>query len=117
MGTNDQEEIRTEDVAADDQGRTMCGGFDQVKAVVADTIHNVAEALRAKAAEQDPQSGVAHYRTQASEWLDQSAEYVRSFDYEQADTRVRESIKQNPERSLLIAGAVGLIVGVVWRRR
>ena len=30
---------------------------------------------------------------------------------------VREYVKQSPERSLLIAGVVGLIIGAVWRRR
>lgn len=117
MGTNDWDGDKTEQSASDPQGRRKSGGFDEVKSVVADRIHKIAEALREKAAEQDAQSGVAQYRNQASELLDQSADYVRQFDYKQADTRVREHIKQSPERSLLIAGAVGLIIGAVWRRR
>lgn len=117
MGINDWEEDKTEASASDGQERRKCCGFDEVKSVVADRLHKVAEALREKAAEQDAQSGAAHYRNQASELLDESAEYVRQFDYKQADTRVREYIKESPERSLLIAGVVGLIIGAVWRRR
>jgi ElaB/YqjD/DUF883 family membrane-anchored ribosome-binding protein len=117
MGINDWEEDKTEESSQDCQGRRKSGGFDNVKSIVADRIHKVAEALREKAAEKDARSGAAHYRNQASELLDQSAEYVRQFDYKQADTRVREYVKQSPERSLLIAGVVGLIIGAVWRRR
>ncbi|MGK2906320.1 MAG: hypothetical protein ACSLFH_08260 [Desulfuromonadales bacterium] len=117
MGINDWEEVKTEESSPDCQGRRMSDGFDKVKSVVADRIHKVAEGLREKAAEQDARSGAAHYRNQASELLEQSAEYVRQFDYKQADTKVREYVRQSPERSLLIAGAVGLIIGAIWRRR
>jgi ElaB/YqjD/DUF883 family membrane-anchored ribosome-binding protein len=117
MGINDWEGDKTEAFAPDCQGRGESGGFDEVKSIVADRIHQVAEALGEKAAEQEARSGAAQYGKQASEWLDQSAEYVRQFDYRQADARVREYIKQSPERSLLIAGAVGLIIGTLWRRR
>jgi ElaB/YqjD/DUF883 family membrane-anchored ribosome-binding protein len=60
---------------------------------------------------------MAQYGKQASEWLDQSADYVRQFDYVQADTRVREYVGKRPGLSLLIAGGVGLIIGAILRRR
>lgn len=117
MGINDWEGDKTEESAPDGQGRGKSSGFDEVKSIMADRIHKVAEALGEKAAERDARSGVAQYGKEASEWLDQSAEYVRQFDYKQADARVREYVSQSPERSLLIAGAVGLIIGALWRRR
>jgi ElaB/YqjD/DUF883 family membrane-anchored ribosome-binding protein len=117
MGMNDWEGDRTEASAPAGQDRGKSCGFDEVKSMVADRIHQVAEALGEKAAEQDARSGAAHYGKEAAEWLDQSAEYVRQFDYRQADARVREYVRQSPERSLLIAGSVGLIIGVLWRRR
>ena len=70
-----------------------------------------------KAAAQGAPSSIAQYGKQASEWLDQSAEYVRQFDYAREDAKVREYVKQSPGRSLLIAGAVGLVIGAIWRRR
>ena len=92
-------------------------GFENVKNIIADQLESVAEALGENATGQDAQSGIAHYGKQASEWLDQSAGYVRQFDYEQAEARARECIKQHPGRSLLVAGAVGLIIGAALRRR
>lgn len=103
--------------AAETQRSDKSTGLDKVKSVIADKVHSVAEALGEKAAHQDVQSDIAQYGKQASEWLEQSAEYVRHFDYEQADAKAREFVRQSPGRSLLIAGAVGLIIGAALRRR
>jgi hypothetical protein len=87
MGINNWVVDRTGENAAELQGTGKSTGFENVKNIIADKVHNVAETLGEKAAEQDPQSGIAQYGKQASEWLDQSAEYVRQFDYGQADAR------------------------------
>ena len=117
MGINNLEADKTEETTAEFQGSGKSTGFENVKNIIADKLHSVAEGLGEKAADQDAQSGMAQYGKQASEWLDQSAEYVRQFDYKQTDAKVREYIRQSPGRSLLIAGAVGLIIGSIWRRR
>ena len=109
---------KTGETAAELQGSGESSiGFENVKNIIADKIHYVAGVLSEKAADQGAQSGIAQCGKQASGWLDQSAEYVRQFDYEQADARVREYVRQSPGRSLLIAGAVGLIIGAMLRRR
>jgi ElaB/YqjD/DUF883 family membrane-anchored ribosome-binding protein len=54
---------------------------------------------------------------QAAEWLDQSADYVRHFEYERVDADFRDSVKKSPGRSLLIAGGIGLIIGAILQRR
>ena len=117
MGINNLAVDKTGENAAEFQGSGKSTGFENVKNIIAGKLHNVAEALGEKAADQHAQSGIAQYGKQASEWLDQSADYVRQFDYEQADASVREYVKQSPGRSLLIAGAVGLIIGAILRRR
>jgi ElaB/YqjD/DUF883 family membrane-anchored ribosome-binding protein len=117
MGINNLAVDKTGENAAEFKVSGNSTGLENVKNIIADKLHNVAEALGEKAAGQDAQSGIAQYGKQASEWLDQSAEYVRQFDYEQADARVRECVRQSPGRSLLIAGAVGLIIGAILRRR
>jgi len=117
MGIDNWIVDQTGETAAEFQGSGKTTGFQNVKNIFADKLHNVAEALGEKAADQDAQSGIAHYGKQASEWLDQSAEYVRQFDYEQVDAGVREYVRQSPGRSLLIAGVVGLMIGAIWRRR
>ena len=117
MGINSRVIDNTGETAADFQGAGKSTGFENVKNIIADKVHNVAEALGEKAADPDAQSGIAQYEKQASEWLDKSAECVRQFDYGQADARVREYVRQSPGRSLLIAGAVGLVIGAFLRRR
>jgi ElaB/YqjD/DUF883 family membrane-anchored ribosome-binding protein len=117
MGINDSEVDKSGDTAAEFQGTCKSIGFENAKNYVADKLHDVAEALGEKAAHQDAQSGMAQYGKPASEWLDQSAAYVRQFNYEQTETRIREYVTQSPGRSLLIAGAIGLIIGAILRRR
>ena len=117
MGINNREVDKTGKTAAESQGSDKSTGFENVKNTIADKLHNVAEALNEKAADPDAQCGLAQYGKQASGWLNQSAEYVRQFDHEQADTSVREYVRHSPGRSLVIAGAVGLIIGAILRRR
>jgi hypothetical protein len=117
MKKNNSAVDKTEETWTDNQSSSKPTGFENVKNIIADKLHNIAEAFYEKEADQDAQSDGTRYGKQASEWLDHSAEYVRQFDYEQANARVRDCIGQNPGRSLLIAGGVGLIIGAVLRRR
>jgi ElaB/YqjD/DUF883 family membrane-anchored ribosome-binding protein len=117
MGIDNWAVDKTGDTAAEVQGSGKSPGFKSAKKIVADTLHHVAGVVAGKTANQDASSGIARYGKQASEWMDQSSEYVRKFDYKQEDARVREYVRQSPGRSLLIAGAVGLIIGAIWRRR
>lgn len=117
MGINNRAVDKPEEAAKAFQPSEGSTGFENVKNTIADKLRKVAEALDEKAAEQDEQSGMARYATQASEWLEQSVEYVRQFDYAKESDRVRKHIGRNPGRSLLIAGAFGLIIGAFLRRR
>jgi ElaB/YqjD/DUF883 family membrane-anchored ribosome-binding protein len=117
MGINNLEVDKTEETAAEFQGSGKPTGFESVKNIIADKLHSVAEGLGENGADLDGEPGMAKYRKQASEWLDHSAEYVRKFDYKQADAGIREYVKQSPGRSLFIAGTVGLIIGAILRRR
>ena len=117
MGINNSTVEKTGETAAGFQGSGKPTGFENVKNIIADKLHNAAEALGEKAADHEAQCGIAHYGKHASEWLDHSAEYVRQFDHEQTDAKIREYVRQSPGRSLLIAGAVGLIIGAILRRR
>lgn len=108
---------RTGETASEGQGSGKSTGFENLKNFIADKLHYGAEVLGEKTLSQNPQSGIAQHGKQASDWLDKSAEYVRQFDCEQADARVRECVGRSPGRSLLIAGGVGLIIGAILRRR
>ena len=117
MGINNWKADKAEEISAESQNSKKSTGFENVKTIIADKLHNVAETLGEKATNPDAHYGMTQYGKQASELLDQSADYVRQFDYVQADTRVREYVGKRPGRSLLIAGGVGLILGAVLRRR
>jgi ElaB/YqjD/DUF883 family membrane-anchored ribosome-binding protein len=98
-------------------GRVKAPEFEDVKRAVADKLHEAAGAVRNLTRSSGPQSSIGCYGRQASEILDRSADYVRRFDYERTDTRIKDYVRQHPGRSLLIAGAAGLIIGVLVRRR
>jgi ElaB/YqjD/DUF883 family membrane-anchored ribosome-binding protein len=117
MGTTDRGIEQAGGAAAELEGAVAPSGFEKVKNIIADRLQDVAEAVGEKAADQDGQSGKARYEKHAAEWLDHSAERVRQFDPMQADTKVRAYVGRNPGRSLLIAGAVGLVIGAILRRR
>lgn len=103
--------------AAEYQASGKSTGFENVKIAIAEKLRNAAEFIGKKADDPEAQPGIAEYGKQASEWLNHSAEYVRQFDYEQADVRFREYVGQSPGRSILIAGGIGLILGAILRRR
>ena len=117
MGIHNSTVEKTDETAAGFQGSGKSTGFENVKNIIADKLQNAAGALSEKLPIHHAQGGMAQYGKQASEWLDQSAEYVRQFDYEQTGAPVKEYIRQSPGRSLLIAGAIGLIIGAILRRR
>ncbi len=117
MGIYDRTVDKTEETAAEFQGSGRSAHFDNVRNITADRLHNAADLMYEKAAAQDAQSVMARYGKQAAGWLDQSAGYVREFDYEQTDAGIRKYIGQNPWYSILIAGGVGLLIGSVFRRR
>jgi len=117
MGIDNSVVNRRGETTAGFQAPGNPSAFENIRNRIADKLHEAAKGLSHKATRQDEQSGMAGYGEQASEWLDQSARYVRQFDYKQANARVREYVKQSPGRSLLIAGAVGLVIGAILRRR
>ncbi|BCS54822.1 hypothetical protein [Geobacter sp. SVR] len=115
--------METENLAANNPGRTAqeaCADvkccIENIRNVIADTLHGTAETLARKAAELEGQPKVSHYAGQASEWLEKSAECVRTFDYAATDAKFRDYVRQSPGRSILMAGAAGLIIGVILRR-
>lgn len=91
--------------------------FENVKNSIAETLHTAADTLGNKVAGKDPQCSLTKLGKQASEKLDWSAEYIRDFDYKPADAKVREFVRERPGSSLLFAGAIGLIIGALVRRR
>lgn len=117
MDTNDGVNDKTAETASESQGAGKPNVFENCKNSIADKLDDFAEALGEKTADQETKSGIAQYGKQASELLGQSAKHLRQFDHEQTDAMIREYVGQHPERSLLIAGGIGLIIGAILHRR
>jgi ElaB/YqjD/DUF883 family membrane-anchored ribosome-binding protein len=79
--------------------------LDTIKDTVADKLHAVAGAVQQKAGQ-----------NQAAGWLDDAAEYVREVDPQRIKADLQKQVRSNPGRSLIIAGAAGLLLGILLRR-
>ena len=89
-------------------------GVDKIKSTLADKLKDAAGAIKQRAGEQ---GAVGNYAGKAGTWLDSAADYVQHFDPQQAKQGLEKSVRSNPGRSLLIAGAAGLLLGAIFRRR
>jgi len=89
-----------------------------MKNTVADKLNTAAEALRRKTQTSRQQTDNAtRYGKQAADWLESSADYLRGVDLDRVKKNIENSVRQNPGRTLLIAGAAGLLLGTLVRRR
>ncbi|MFY9609873.1 MAG: hypothetical protein WAU45_14800 [Blastocatellia bacterium] len=88
--------------------------LDNIKGKVAEGLKSAAGSLRPKGR---PEGAMSDYASQASGWLDSAGDYVRDMDVSQVKTDIQRQMRANPGRTLLIAGAAGLIVGALFRRR
>jgi ElaB/YqjD/DUF883 family membrane-anchored ribosome-binding protein len=89
--------------------------LDTIKETVADKLHAAASTIQQKAGE-NQQNAVAGYAGQAAGWLDDAAEYVREVDPQKVKSDIQRQVRSNPGRSLLVAGAAGLLLGILLRR-
>ncbi len=91
--------------------------LSQVKSTVADKLHAAADSLHQTAGRGTEETQFTRFGHQAADWLDRSADYVSRLEPEQVRNDIESSVRKNPGRSLLIAGAVGLVLGGLLRRR
>ena len=102
---------------AHQESSKSCTGLDRAQHLLAEKLENIAGTIHKKTAGREKQSETASYAQEAADILHQSAEYVRDFDYETAEADVRHYIKEQPGQCLLIAGGVGLLLGILLRRK
>ncbi|HXG92404.1 MAG TPA: DUF883 C-terminal domain-containing protein [Blastocatellia bacterium] len=88
--------------------------LDNIKNTVADKLQGAASAVRQKAGQQE--GAVGDYAGKASSWLEDAAGYIRQMNPQQIKSDVQDEVRRNPGRALLIAGAAGLLLGVLIRR-
>lgn len=92
--------------------------LDQIKTSLSDAVRKAAGSLDRAIAQNSNQNDAIHrYGQHATAWLERSADYIQDFEPKEVATQVRDEVRRNPGRSLLIAGAAGLALGVIFRRR
>ena len=113
---------RSEGLTGDKQtssfgSKSMSSGatLETIKDTVADKLHAAAGAIQQKAG-QNQEKAIAGYAGQAAGWLDDAAEYVREVDPQKVKSDLRNQVRRNPGRSLLVAGIAGLLLGILLRR-
>lgn len=89
-------------------------GSSPIKAKLAHGLRSAAASLERNGPQYGEMSG---YVRKASRWLDNAGDYVEDLNPTQVKSDIQRQMRTNPGRSLLIAGAVGLIVGTLFRRR
>ncbi len=65
----------------------------------------------------DERSSGATGSRSATVRLNRSADYVEHLDLDQVKTEIQSLVRTHPGVSLLMAGAVGLVIGSLVRRR
>jgi ElaB/YqjD/DUF883 family membrane-anchored ribosome-binding protein len=90
---------------------------DKLKNAVADQLKSAAASIEEKATSGQAPRQLAEYGQKAADWLDSSGDYVRNIDPNQVKLDIENKVRKNPGRSLLIAGAAGLFLGILVRRR
>lgn len=98
------------------QGGCCTTSLEKMRTSLSDKLHQYAGKL-AKTADEHADCNMAQHGKQASVWLEKSADYVRNFDSKETNAKIRNSVKQHPGRALLLAGAAGLFLGMICRRR
>ena len=106
---------RVDDVSAGyDPGPGSNPTIDKIKVKIADGLKSAAAALKQDA---PPNGSMSAYLNQASGLLDQTADYMENVSVSQVKRDIQSQTRANPGRALLIAGAAGLILGALFRRR
>ncbi len=96
---------------------SFCNALEEAQVVLADKLDTLAATIHEKTDGLKEHAELATYGNEASKILHQSADYVREFDYDKTEAEVRGHIRQKPGQSLMIAGGIGLLLGIILRHR
>ena len=91
--------------------------FDRIKVRIAGKLRQAAETLFDKTEDNQPPRGAPNFGSQASALLHNSADYIERMDPKKIKDDITEQVRRNPGKSLLVASAVGLIIGAIFRRK
>lgn len=88
---------------------------DEKRGPAADALESAASAIHAKAEDLPGGETVRSVAHSAAEKLESTAGYIREHDVRSMMSDVEEVVKRNPGPSLLVAVAVGFLIGRAFR--
>ena len=94
-----------------DLARTTAAAVDKNRSSAADGLDTAASTLHAKADALPGGEGISGVAHTAADRLSTTANYVREHDVNRMMTDVETVVTRNPGPSLLVAAAVGFLVG------
>lgn len=91
--------------------------FDRIKVRIAGNLRQAAETLYGKTEDNQTPRGAPNFGSQAGAWLHNSVDYIERMEPKKIKDDITEQVRRNPGKSLLVASAVGLILGAILRRK
>ena len=98
-----------------DAGRQATDKIDDKRGAAADALGNAASAIHEKAEDLPGGETVRSVAHSAADTLESTAGYIREHDVRAMMSDVEEIVKRNPGPSLLIAAAIGFLIGRAFR--
>lgn len=100
---------------AGELGRNVQSKIDESRAPAAEKLQNAASALHGKADQLPGGETVAGMAHKAADTMQATAEYVRGNKLQDMMADVEACVRKRPGQSLLVAGAVGFLIGLTFR--
>jgi ElaB/YqjD/DUF883 family membrane-anchored ribosome-binding protein len=98
-----------------DAGRQASDKIDEKRGPAADALQSAASTIHEKAEDLPGGETVKSVAHSAAEKLESTAGYIREHDVKAMLSDVEEIVKRNPGPSLLIAAAIGFLIGRAFR--
>lgn len=98
-----------------DAGRQASDRIDEKRGPAADALQSAASAIHEKAEDLPGGETVKSVAHSAAQKLESTAGYIREHDVTAMLSDIEEIIKRNPGPSLLIAAAIGFLIGRAFR--
>ena len=98
-----------------DAGRQAAGKIDETRGPAADALQSAASTIHEKAEDLPGGETVKSVAHSAAEKLESTAGYIREHDVRAMMSDVEEIVKRNPGPSLLVAAAIGFLIGRAFR--
>lgn len=90
--------------------------FRQITGTLADGMNRAAATLHEKTGNMQSNE-MSDLGRKTADWLERSATYVSDLEPAQIRTDLETQVRKSPGKSLLIAGAAGLLLGAFLRQR